>query len=238
MKLTWSTRDYETGIDRGVLYVKNGSAETWDGLISVQENDEESENQVRYVDGVKIQNRRRLGEFSGVIESFTHPKALYDDPVLYRRRPNFGLTYRTQSAHGHRIHILYNVLTEPLVQQHQQTEVSSLMWSFSTTAVSVPGCRPSSHLIIDTTNAYSETVLALEDLLYGTESSEAHLPTPDEIFEVFEENSILRVVDHGDGTFTVTGPDAAIQMLNPTTFEITWPTAVYVNESTYTIRSL
>jgi hypothetical protein len=66
----------------------------------------------------------------------------------------------------------------------------------------------------------------------------ARLPDPQEIFDIFEANSILRVVDNGDGTFTVTGPDDAITMLDDTTFEIDWPSVVVIDSNTYEISSL
>jgi hypothetical protein len=96
----------------------------------------------------------------------------------------------------------------------------------------------SAQLVIDRDLAYSSTIEALEEVLYGSEAEAPRLPTPQEVMAIFEENSILQVVDHGDGSFTVTGPDEAIQMLDATSFEITWASAVYVDAETYTIHSL
>jgi hypothetical protein len=79
---------------------------------------------------------------------------------------------------------------------------------------------------------------ALEDVLYGTDDESPRLPSPEEVFEIFEENAILRIIDNGDGTWTAIGPDSAIEMLDSETFEITWPSAVYIDADTYTISSL
>jgi hypothetical protein len=66
----------------------------------------------------------------------------------------------------------------------------------------------------------------------------ARLPTPEELLGIFERTALLQVVDNGDGTFTVTGPDEAIQMLDPTTFQIAWPSAVYLDAESYSLSSL
>jgi len=136
------------------------------------------------------------------------------------------------------IHIIYNCVARPSPLMHLHGEPGLYQWLLSTTPIPLPEGGAASHLIVDTSIAYSSAVSDLEDILYGTEISEARLPTPSEVFEVFEINSILRVVDNGDGTFTVTGPDDAIVMLDSTTFQITWPSAVFINSTTYTIHSL
>ena len=86
--------------------------------------------------------------------------------------------------------------------------------------------------------AYSAAISDLEDMLYGTNAEAPRLPLPDEIISIFEENALLRIIDHGDGTWTAIGPDEAITMITPTEFEIDWPSATYLDEETYTIRSL
>jgi len=101
-----------------------------------------------------------------------------------------------------------------------------------------PGGIVVSHFVIDTSVAYPAAVADLETILYGTETSDARLPDPFELFDFFESHSILLIVDHGDGTWTATGPDDVITMLDPTTFQISWPSAVYVDDVSYTLTSL
>lgn len=57
-----------------------------------------------------------------------------------------------------------------------------------------------SHFIIDTEVAYPETIAAFEKVLYGGDEAEARLPSPLEVFDIFEANSHFRVIDNGDGT--------------------------------------
>jgi hypothetical protein len=94
------------------------------------------------------------------------------------------------------------------------------------------------HLIVDPAVAYSWTITALEDVLYGSDSGPGRLPTPIEVFNLFEVNSILQVAEYSDGTFTVTGPDEAILMLDADTFEISWPSAELAPDGRFTIYSL
>jgi hypothetical protein len=43
------------------------------------------------------------------------------------------------------------------------------------------------------------------------------------------------VTDNGDDTFTITGPDILMQMINETTFQIESPYAFFTDADTYTI---
>lgn len=144
------------------------------------------------------------------------------------------MSYRVAS----KIHILYNVLVSPSPSARVQNETEIFSWPFTTKPIEMPEGHLSAQFVIDCDLAYSWTVEALEAVLYGSDAEASRLPTPQEVFDIFEENSILQVIDHGDGSFTVTGPDEAIQMLDATSFQITWPSAEYVDAETYTIHSL
>ena len=239
-RLTWDLgdREYETGIDQGVFYPQSGSAEPWNGLVSVTEIVSESEIKTRYLDGVKFENRRVIESFSATIEAFTVPESFYDYAMIPRRQTPFGMSYRVKTAHGYKIHLIYNALAMPFGHDYQQKETDPFRWDITTAPMEVPEARLSAHLVIDTAKAHPWTVLDFEDVLYGTDAANARLPLPEEVLEIFESNAILRVTNNGDGTFTVTGPDEAIEMLDPTTFQITWSTAVFIDEVSYKISSL
>lgn len=58
-RLTWSAvgeRYYETGVDRGVLYVGDQPGVAWTGLTSVSESPTGGEARAFYIDGVKYLN--------------------------------------------------------------------------------------------------------------------------------------------------------------------------------------
>lgn len=238
-RLHWSgLPDYEIGLDRGVFYPQVGPGEVWDGLTAVTEDVEGFDEQVRYLDGVKTNYRRKIGYFSGTIEAFTYPDSFYEDVLIQRRAKVFGLSYRVTTDDSYKIHIVYNVMIMPSAMSRQQGEVEHFSWDFTTLPISIPDGLKSAHFIVDASIANAQTMTALEDILYGTSEETARLPFPGEILDLFEENAILRVIDNGDGTFTVIGPDSAIQMLDPTTFQITWPSALYIDAVSYHISSL
>jgi hypothetical protein len=237
-RLIWNSRDHELGVDRGVFYTLDGIAEAWNGLTAVVESPSDASEKVRHIDGLKVRSGRRPGEFAGTIEAYSYPESFYEDQLLAKRPSAFHFSYRTKTATGYKIHIVYNAVLKSTSKQYRQEKVEPFSYEFTTKPNHIPGAGPSAHLIIDTTIAYPGVVSIVEDRLYGFIHADPIFPSPQDVFDIFEENSILKVIDHGDGTFTVTGPDEAIQMLDPTTFEITWPSAMYIDSESYTIRSL
>ncbi|MFL6416837.1 MAG: hypothetical protein ACJ74Y_14330 [Bryobacteraceae bacterium] len=229
-RIQWPTGSYRDGVDQGVIFPANEDAEAWNGLISVHQTPADLRTRVRYRDGVKVVNQRSEESFSATIKAYTYPVSLI--PGL-----PFGFSYRVLTESGYRLHLVYNARAKWSDATYENE--TPIEWSFdiTTTPIAIPGAKPSAHLIVNET-AYSSARAQLEDVLYGTEVGLARLPNPQEIFDIFEANSILRVVDNGDGTFTVTGPDDAITMLDDTTFEINWPSVVVIDSNTYEISSL
>jgi hypothetical protein len=232
-RLQWIAEDYELGISHGVFYPKNSPGEVWNGLSSVEELPETLSSRSTYLDGVKLGNLFREGPFSAKISAYSAPPS-FSSGIAQHRQQNFGFSYEVED----KIHIVYNAVVGPSAMIYQFRNINLFNWTIYATPIALPEGGSSAHLIVDRTIAYPSTIAVLEDILYGSDTSDPHLPTPIEIFEIFEENSILRVIDNGDGTFTVTGPDEVIQMLDPITFEITYPTATYLDADTYTIHSL
>lgn len=230
--------EYQVGVDRGVFYPKNAPGEVWNGLVAINEDSTDSDVKSRYIDGVPTRHRSTPGHFSGTIEAVTYPASFHNDVFGRRISTGFGLSYRVQTETRYQIHVVYNVLISPSQYVRQQSPFEPFRWGFTTTPMTVPDANPTAHLIIDAGTTYSWTLQDLEDVLYGSDTETPHLPTPTEIFEIFEENAILRIIDHGDGTWSAIGPDEAIQMLDADTFEISWPSAVYLDADTYTIHSL
>lgn len=244
-RLTWGApgeTHYITGIDRGVFYPLNSVGQPWDGLIKVEELTGDYEARPRYLDGQRIGAARHQGAFAGRIEAFTYPMVFTNGMVTPQRKSHFSMSYRVAYEGGYRIHLIYNALALPeehnYKYQPQGDDLEPFSWTITTRGMAVPGATAVSHLIIDTQDAYSWTVAALEDLIYGSDVNDPHMPTPLEVYELFEENSFLRIIDHGDGTWTAIGSDAIVNLINPTTFQIDWPTAIYVNPTTYTVSSL
>lgn len=229
-RLSWDARDYEVGVDQGVFFGPDG-VEAWNGLVSVNEHSVELSSRVQYRDGVKVVNRRREESFSATVEAYSYPEGILG------RKP-FGFSYRVLTSEGYRTHLVYNATANPVGHTYSQGNPTPFSFEITTKPIPIPYAAPSAHLVIDTDKAYLWTVLAFEDILYGSATSTARLPLPDEVFDIFEVNSILRIIDNGDGTWTATGPDDVIEMISATEFEITWPSVVYLDADTYRITSL
>ena len=243
-KLLWddlTSRLYGFGLDRGVLYPKNTDGVVWNGLTAVNETLSGFVENEYYIDGLKYKNQKNHGSFEGIIEAFTYPEVFSEKNI-------FGFSYRTKVGdadnpnRGYKIHIVYNALAAPLDKLYstinQTIEPTVMSWKVTTKPISIFGVYASSHLIIDSTIAHPWTIDAVEDILYGTADDEPSLPTPDDLLSIFEENAILRVTDNGDGSFTVEGPDEAIQMVDVDIFEVTWDSAIITGQNAYSISSL
>lgn len=236
-RLSWAVGPIITGLDCGVVYFNSGLSEVWNGLISIDEAEEVSSRPPRYIDGQKVMLPQQAKSFSAKLSAYSSPAAI----ALHAENGAlqvFDFTYRAQLQDGHQIHLVYGATFIPGAKNYSQAAASPDIWNITTKPRKIPGAKGSAHLIIDTTEAYKTVSTILEDMLYGSDDAVPRMPSPTELDAIFEENSILRVTDHGDGTFSVSGPDEAIQMLDATTFRINWPSAVYINAETYTIKSL
>src|SRR6187549_2909870 len=80
-KITWDqvgTREYETGVDHGVLYIpdedgvySNGVA--WNGLTTVTESPSGAESTKTYADNIVYRNLVSAEQFGATIEAYTYP---------------------------------------------------------------------------------------------------------------------------------------------------------------------
>ncbi len=204
-------RFYETGVDRGVLYLPNNSGEytngvPWSGLVSVTESPSGAEANAQYADNIKYLNLVSAEEFGGTIEAFTYPEqfSLCDGTatptagvyVGQQSRRTFGLAYRTRKGNdvlgndlGYKLHLAYGCLAAPSEKGYttinDSPEPITFSWEFSTTAVNVTGMKPTALLTIDSTKVDDAALAALEAALYGTSSAVPRLPLPDDVIEMF-----------------------------------------------------
>lgn len=252
-RIQWGSsgsRLYEDGVDQGVFYPQEGPGLPWNGLVTVKE-DSSSELSPIFVDGVPYRTQKTKASFAAVLQAYTCPREFeeYDGSYGQQRRRAFGLSYRTRigndisADYAYKIHLVYNALAMPTTVDNgtlrsDGLDATPFSWGISTKPIPIPGAKPAAHLIIDTSIAYPDAIQAVEAVLYGSDDGDARLPDPEELIELFEQHAILLIIDHGDGTWTAIGPDDVIQMLDADTFQIAWPSAVYLDEDTYEISSL
>lgn len=196
-QLTWDEtgkRFYETGVDRGVLFLQNSQGAytngvAWNGLTAVTESPTGAEANPQYADNIKYLNLVSAEEFGATIEAFTYPDefAQCDGTatpsagvsVGQQTRKTFGFAYRTKlgndiagSDYGYKLHLIYGALAAPSEKAYatvnDSPEALTFSWEVTTTPVDVPGLKPTAQLTIDSTKVDAAALADLEALIYGT----------------------------------------------------------------------
>lgn len=157
-------RFYETGVDRGVLYLRGSNGEyeggvPWNGLTGVTQTPTGAEPQPQYADNIKYVTLISAEEFEGTIEAFTYPDefAVCDGtatptPGVYvgqQARRTFGLAYRTLVGndvdgqdHAYKLHLVYGAFAAPSEKAHttvnDSPEALTFSWTITADKVEVP----------------------------------------------------------------------------------------------------
>jgi hypothetical protein len=251
-------RFYQQGVDRGVLYPSSGNIVAWNGLTSIDVHAKGGTAKAYYLDGRKYHNLPSPEDFSATLKAYMYPDEfaecdgmgrVHSGLMAYQQpRKQFSLSWRTftgsdlRPEHGYKIHILYNALAEPSPRTYntigQTNAPLEFSWELTALPVNTPNFRPSAYFEIDTRSSNPSAVADIEAILYGTTEADPELPTIAELITVFDAYAVLAVTDNGDGSFTVDGPDDAIVMVDANTFQITWPSAVPIDDDTWQISSL
>jgi hypothetical protein len=199
-------RFYETGVEKGVLYVAEGGAYpkgvAWNGLINVAEKPSGAEPTPLYADNIKYLNLLSNEDFAASVEAYYYPDefAACDGSaeivpgvtVGQQTRKKFGMSYVTKlgndedgTDHGYKIHLIYGCLAAPSEKAYgtvnESPEAITFSWELSTTPVAVPGLKPTACVVIDSTKLAPEKLAVLEAALYGAGEKEAYLPLPTEL---------------------------------------------------------
>ncbi len=199
------TRIFETGIDRGMLYLPSAAGVAWNGLMSVSESPTGGEAREYYIDGEKYLNLAAIEEYSATVQAFSSPREfapcaglMYIQPGLYASdQPlrQFGFSYRTLVGDdlqgtdaGYKIHLVYNA-TAKISDFVNQTAgdnpgVSPYSWEISAIPEVIPLHAPTSHFVVDSRKISSTLLRRLEDILYGTDSDDPRLITVSELLSL------------------------------------------------------
>lgn len=154
---------YETGVDRGVLYLQDetGAYDTgfaWNGLTTVTESPSGAESNPQYADNIKYINLTSAEEFGATIEAFTYPDefAQCDGTATpapgvsigQQTRKPFGLCYRSlvgndleNTGYGYKLHLIYGATAAPSEKAYttvnDSPEAITFSWEVTTSAVAV-----------------------------------------------------------------------------------------------------
>ena len=247
-------RTYESGLDRGVLYLAGGDAVPWNGLTSVVEKSERSTS-LTFYDGIKISETISLGSFAATVSAITYPDALDEiegkaqirsGVFLGEQEPEtFGLCYRTRIGNdvdgdeaGYKIHVVYNVSATPSDRTYETaSDDPSLVdfeWDLTTTPVELDGFRGAAHITFKTADIDPDLLEEIEKILYGSGAASASLIPMDELISYINSWFRLQIIDNGDGTWEArTSYDGYIYLLDDDEFRIDKANAIYINDHTY-----
>ena len=216
-KLVWDEsgkRIYETGVQKGVLYVQDGTGiypkgVAWNGLTAVTESPSGAEATPLYADDIKYLELRSAEEFGATIEAYTYPEEFEacdgsaslakGVSIGQQDRKAFGLCYRTVvgndiqgNSHGYKLHLIYGAVASPSEKAYatvnDSPEAVTFSWEITTTPVEIEGFKPTASITIDSTKVNPAKLAELEKKLYG-DTGDAQLPLPSEVKAIFAEPS-------------------------------------------------
>lgn len=208
--LTWDKTGehvYETGVSNGVLYKYDKAGKTykagvaWNGLTTVTMSPEGAESNAVYADNIKYLDLISAEEMKFTIEAVTYPDEFAECDgtaaiaegvyIGQQERAKFAFCYRNKigndqdSEAGYKLHIVYNATAAPSERAYatvsDSPEAITFSWECSTTPVPVANHKPTAELIIDSTKVAPEKLKKIEAKLYGDNSGQATLLTPDEV---------------------------------------------------------
>lgn len=219
-RLEWDNigeRFYETGVDHGVLYVRDNDGNypdgvVWNGLTNISESPSGADATPLWADNTKYLNLISAEEFGATIEAYTYPDefAACDGSgeivkgvmAGQQTRKSFGLAYRTTlgndvqtNDYGYKLHLIYGCVASPSDKSYatinDSPDAITFSWEVSTTPVPIGidglDLKPTASIVIDSTQVDADKLKDLEDILYGTATEEARLPLPAELAEIFAE---------------------------------------------------
>lgn len=166
--LTWDavgSRYYETGVDRGVLYIPDAGGNytngvAWNGLITVTEKPSGAEANPMYADNIKYLNLYSVEQYGCTIEAYTYPDewAQFDGLISMATHPGmyvgqqakkyFGLSYRTKIGndttgddYGYKLHLMWGATASPTEKGYSSVndtpEPITFSWEVTTNPVAV-----------------------------------------------------------------------------------------------------
>ena len=202
-------------IQEGGVYTKGVA---WNGLTAVTESPSGAEATALYADDIKYLNLMSNEEFGATIEAYTYPDEFADCDgsaalatgvmIGQQKRKTFGLCYKTtlgndtdNNDYGYKLHLIYGCLAAPSEKAYatinDSPEAITFSWEVSTTPVNVADAngksfKPTSQITIDSTKADKDKLKKLEDILYGSDTTDSEgttpgprLPLPDEVATLF-----------------------------------------------------
>lgn len=264
-QIEWNSignRNYEIGLDRGVLYVPDKEiAVPWNGLTAVDEMSDTTVDPL-YFNGIKYYDYVTRGDYKGTLKAFTYPDEfeLFDGVLespangifITGQVPanTFHLSYRTLIGNdvdgvdkGYKIHVLYNLTAKPSNKSYatlggRAASAFEFSWDLTSVPVEAFNLRPTSHIIFDTTKMHELAIYEIERTIYGTDTTPAQILSIDDFEEMTQFAADIQILDNGNGSWSALGSDYFIKTNGQYgQFRINEANAVYLDDNTYEITS-
>lgn len=169
----------------------------WNGLTSVNKSPSGAEDNKLYADNMQYLNMKSAEVLSLTIECYYYPdewaecngETSFSEGVYIgqQRRNTFGFSYRTKIGndtegddYGFELNLVYGCSSTPSEQSSQtindSPEAATFSYEVSTTPINVSGVgpdgkpyKPTACITIDSTKIERAKLVALEEILYGTD---------------------------------------------------------------------
>lgn len=203
---------YHLGVSWGTLYPMKDDGTydkgvAWDGIISVDNNPDGAEPNELWADDIKYAVLYSAETLGLTIECYQYPDEFatcngmveVSDGVFLRQQPRnaFGFAYRTKvgndtgtkSDDGYLIHVVYGCTAQPSSESYEtindNPDAITFSFDIDTIAAPVTGHEPVSEIVFDSRTLGATKMATLEAKLFGSETTEPTLPTPDELIALF-----------------------------------------------------
>jgi hypothetical protein len=195
-------RYYYSGVDRGIIDLPGVALVPWNGLISVDVIEADIEEVRSVFDGRIYVNQHFGGFFEAKIKAFTFPPGMgavmgHIEPypglnLTAQTRASFNFSFRTMinTDEGYRLHLVYNAMA-PHVDKQSETisddpDAEIFEWIITTLPPKPVMFKPTAHIVINSPTTDPAVLSEIEDLLYGTVSTDPQFPSQMEVFAIFE----------------------------------------------------
>lgn len=211
--LSWdvvANKLYETGSKRAVLYKQDntgayGKGVAWSGLTGIDESPSGADATDLWADDNKYMTLRSAEQFGYTIKAYMYPEEFGEcdgtaEPAegmtIYQQpRRAFGFCYTSTvgndvqlNDYGEKIHLIYGSTASPSARNfstiNDSPEAIEFSWECTTNPVDVPGHKPTSEIVLDSTKIPAEKYEALKQILFGDGTADARLPLPAEIISI------------------------------------------------------
>lgn len=197
-----------------------GEGEAWNGFTAFTASPEGAESTKLYANDGTYASLTSAEEMNASVECYTYPKGFKKalglaSPIKgmnigQQARSKFAFAVKTTEGndtegleYAYQLHLLYFCEAAPAEKSYQtindSPEAATFSYEFATTPVTVGeidgvNYKPTAYINIESKDYMSEEdapkLKALEDMLYGTATTPAKMPTPAEVYSLLSKGSV------------------------------------------------